>query len=138
MEEDGQTLVLYLCIGTVSETAEDFILEGVTIKDTRRISKDERVRFEVVFPSYVASHITNESYTIPNGYDEFTGSKAREYAKSRYLEYVQNDTTASDIWPGQLRHFGFCCEWQIIDVISKDEPKVRLLIPEGDNSQELK
>ncbi|MBP2644224.1 MAG: hypothetical protein H6Q67_2111 [Firmicutes bacterium] len=125
-EEDGHNLVLNFCIGSVSEAAEKLILDGVTMKDVRIITKDERVRFEVVFPSYVAFDIMNESFSIPNDYDEFTGSKAREYTKSHYLEYIQNKTTASANWMRQLKHFGFCCEWQIIDVISKDKPEVRI------------
>ena len=126
-EEDGYNLVLSLCSGAISEIPEDFILAGVTFKDTRRITRNEHVRLEVIFPGYVAFNIINESFVVPNSHDEFTGSKAREYTKSRYLEYIQNETKATAIWPGQLRHFGFCCEWQIIDVISKDVPAVKVV-----------
>jgi len=52
--------------------------------------------------------------------------------KSRHFEYIKSDTFASDEWPGKLRHFGVCCGWEIIDIISTDETKVKML----DESQE--
>lgn len=61
-----------------------------------------------------------------NDYDVYEGRKVREYSKSRYLEYVKNDTIATDVWPGKIRHFGFCCEWEVIDIVSMTEPLIQV------------
>lgn len=122
--EEG-ALTLRLKIGVVGEP-EDFSFNGVTIRDTRPIVENEDIRIEIIFPSFIAYNVRWESYTTWSNYDLFEGKKIREYSRSRYLEYVRSDTIASDKWPGKLRHFGFCCEWHVIDVISTDQPEIRV------------
>lgn len=119
---DENRLAIYLKIGNVSEETEDFVVNGITIHDTRPILKDNTAIIKVIFPSYVAYNVRWESYTVWSNYDVFEGRIVREYSKSRYLEYVKSDTFASDEWPGKLKHFGICCGWEIIDIISVDEP----------------
>lgn len=123
---DGNRLVIYLGIGIVSEEPETLVFNsGATINDARPILEDDSVSIRVVFPSYVSYNVRWESYTGGSDYDEFIGRIGREYSKSRYLEYVKSDTIASDEWPGKLKHFGICCEWEIIDIVSIDEPQIQ-------------
>jgi hypothetical protein len=124
-DENGLTICLN--VGRVSEETEPLVFNGVIINDTRPILEDNTVSLKVGFTSYIAYNVRWESYTCWSDYDEFTGRLVREYSKSRYLEYVKTDTFASDEWPGKLRHFGICCEWEIIDIISIDEPQVQLI-----------
>jgi len=127
---DENRLTICLKIGKVSEETEDFVFNGITINDTRPILEDNTGSIRVWFPSYVAYNVRWETYLVWSEYDEFTGRIVREYSKSRYLEYVKNDTFASDEWPGKLRHFGICCGWEIIDIISIDEPQVEMVMSE--------
>lgn len=127
-EVDTNVLKLYLRIGRESEQTEDRSLNGVTLHDVRPILEDEELRLEVAFSSYVSYNVRWETYTVWRDYDIFEGKTVREYSKSRYLEYVRSDTIASDEWPGKLRHFGLCCGWQVIDVVSVDEPVVRMFL----------
>lgn len=122
-KDDGNELTIHLTVGKVIEQTEDLVINGVTIHDVKPILEDN-IYIKVTFPSYVAYNVSWESYTTMSNYDVFEGRKVREYSKSRYLEYVKNDTIASDEWPGKLRHFGFCCEWEVIDIVSIDEPMV--------------
>lgn len=120
----GNELTVYLTVGKVIEQTEDLVINSVTIHDLKPIIKDN-VYIKVIFPSYVAYSVRWESYTTMDDYDVYEGRKIREYSKSRYLEYVKNDTIATAVWPGKIRHFGFCCEWEVIDIVSIDEPEVK-------------
>lgn len=124
---DGNELTICLKAGKVSEEIEPLVLNGLNINDTRPILEDNSILIRVFFPSYVAYNVRWETYTVRSDYDEFTGRTVREYLKSRYLEYVKGDTIASDEWPGKLKHFGICCGWEIIDIVSTDEPKVQII-----------
>lgn len=124
---DRNRLTICLKVGKVSEETEPLMVNSITVNDTRPILVDNTGSIRVAFPSYVACNVRWETYTIWSDYDEFTGQIVREYSKSRYLEYVKNDTAASDEWPGKLRHFGICCGWEIIDIVSVDEPEVHYL-----------
>lgn len=124
-------LTIYLTIGEVGKP-EDISFNGVTITGTRPILENSSLVIELVFSSYVAYNVRWESYTTRSDYDIWDGRLIREYSKSRYMEYVKSDTIASDEWPGKLRHFGFCCEWHVVDVVSVQEPAIRILNKNAD------
>ena len=125
-ENDENKVTFLLKTGQVSETTEALVINDVTLNDVRPIIEDNNLSIKVLFPSYVAYNVRNETYTTLNDYDLFEGNIVREYNRSRYLEYIMADTIATDNWPGKLRHFGICCGWHVIDVISVDEPEVIL------------
>lgn len=117
-------LIITLNIGEVSTKMEDLTINGVTLRDTRAILEDNAIRIKLIFHSYVAYNVRRETYTVWSDYDVFKGQIVREYSKSRYMEYIKSDTIASDEWPGKLKHFGISCCWEIVDIISVDEPKI--------------
>jgi hypothetical protein len=120
-------LNINLTVGEVSDQEEELTINGVTLRGLRPILKNDSIRIEIVFPSYVAYNVSNESYIVGNEYDLFEGKLAREYSKSRYLDYIKANTIADAVYPGKLRHFGFCGEWHIIDVVAIDEPKINII-----------
>lgn len=123
---DDISLTINLTVGEVSDQEEQLTINEVTLSGLRPILNNDSVRIEIVFPSYVAYNVSKESYIVMNDYDVFEGKLAREYSKSRYLDYIKLDTIADDVYPGKLRHFGFSSEWHVIDVISVDEPKINI------------
>ena len=79
--------------------------------------------FDVSWRHYVAYNVFNESYTSWDESSEFEGNPFRLYRKSRYLDFVRNEQNVEFLAPGH-KHWGICCEWHIIDVVSQDEPIV--------------
>jgi len=124
---DDISLNINLTVGEVSDQEEELTINGVTLRGLRPILKNDSIRIEIVFPSYVAYNVSSESYIVGNEYDLFEGKLAREYSKSRYLDYIKDNTIADDVYPGKLRHFGFCSEWHIIDVVAINEPKINII-----------
>lgn len=86
--------------------------------------------FELVWDDYIAYAVRNESYAVPDRYEQWEGKRLRKYSKSCFLDYVAATTFASVAYPGPFTHWGLVCEDHIIDVASTCEPAIRSL-PEG-------
>ena len=91
------------------------------------ITDDSCYAYEVVFNSYVAYSVRNESYTFQDKSEEFTGHLFRLYSKSRFLDYVRVATFATDEYPGKLNHYEMVCENHIVDVASVGEADISIL-----------
>ncbi|WP_157201874.1 hypothetical protein [Massilia sp. Root335] len=78
--------------------------------------------FTVEWPDYVAYSIRNESYVTTDEYEVFEGRNFVKYTKSRYLDFVEQATFASDSYPGPMTHWGVFCLNHIVDVVSCSEP----------------
>jgi hypothetical protein len=83
--------------------------------------------FEFLWSSYVAYGIRNESYVAGDAYEQASGRLFRRFTRSRFLDYVSLATFAGAEYPGPLKHMGIVCGNHIIDVVSTDEPTVRIL-----------
>ena len=83
--------------------------------------------YEVVFPAYVAYAVRNESYTVADPYEVFTGRLAVTYTRSRFLDFVGAGTIASPAYPGPFTHYGLLCLNHIVDVAALEPPVVRVL-----------
>ncbi len=82
--------------------------------------------YEIIFDDYIAYAVTNESYA--GGIDDkFEGKLARIYSESAFLNYIGQGTFATEEYPGPFVHYGFCCLNQIIDIVSEQPPKVKLI-----------
>jgi hypothetical protein len=81
--------------------------------------------FEIVWDSYVAYSVRNESYVSHEQSEEFSGKFARIYSRSHFLDFVSRATFAADEHPGPLQHIGLVSESHIIDVVSTELPRVR-------------
>jgi hypothetical protein len=107
---------------------EDMKIGDVTLSAVRSIVSDEFCfAYEVVFGSYVAYSVRNESYVGQDESEEFTGRLFCVYSKSRFLDYVRVATFASDDYPGKLNHYGINCLNHIVDVVSVEEPQINIL-----------
>jgi len=80
--------------------------------------------FEIVWNSYVAYSVMNESYSTRTESEGFSGRFARLYSKSHFLDYISRATLASKEYPGPLQHIQLICECHIIDVVSTKFPQV--------------
>lgn len=110
--EDAKALVNYLNNETITKI----------ISESKSIIPDSSVVYCIYFESYVGYNVTWESYTLGDDYEEFKYGKCfRIYSKSKYLDYITSNTFAEQVL-GKLTHYGVYCEWQIIDIISDEEP----------------
>jgi hypothetical protein len=78
--------------------------------------------FVVDWSDYVAYSVRNESYVTTDDYEVFEGRNFVKYTRSRYLDFVEQATFASDSYPGPMTHWGIFCLNHIVDVISCSEP----------------
>ena len=124
-EPDDNVLRLVIGEARASDVVEDLVIGDVTIPDTRRITSDELCfAYEIVFDSYVAYSVRNESFTPEDKSEEFTGRLFRKYTKSRFRDYVSAATLATDDFPGKLSHYELVCENHIVDIVSFKEPEI--------------
>ncbi|MBO7746986.1 hypothetical protein I8J29_22540 [Paenibacillus sp. MWE-103] len=81
---------------------------------------------EIAFDSYIGFSIRKESYTLWDDYEEFEGKIFRVFEKSRYLDFIRLATFASEEHPGPFKHYGVAGLNHIVDIISSDDPIVRV------------
>jgi hypothetical protein len=102
-------------------------LESI-LQGARLISHTQGCRvFEVTWPSYIAYSVRNESYVANDRHEEYEGRLLVKYTKSRFLDYVELGTFATPEYPGPSSHWGVICGNHVIDVVSTEEPEVRVL-----------
>jgi hypothetical protein len=98
---------------------------GVPISST-----DDSRFFEITWHNYIAYFVRNESYTVIDKYEKVEwGSLAREYSKSRFLDYVSLATIAQADYPGPFKHIEIICEMHVIDIASTEIPRIQRLRP---------
>jgi hypothetical protein len=106
------------------------LTDDVEIPDTPFLGKpivsDETCRrYEIIFPSYVAYAVLNESFAKVDDYEQHTGRYFRIYSKSHFLDYLGVATFASDDYPGKSTHYEIACLDHIVEVVSAEEPEIR-------------
>jgi hypothetical protein len=106
------------------------LTDDVEIPDTPFLGKpivsDETCRrYEIIFPSYVAYAVLNESFAKVHDYEQHTGRYFRIYSKSHFLDYLGVATFASDDYPGKSTHYEIACLDHIVEVVSAEEPEIR-------------
>jgi hypothetical protein len=84
-------------------------------------------RYKIYFDTYVVYSVVNESFENMYGKGKFEGEKIRIYSESNFLEYVKNETFASEEYPGPFKHYCFVSLNHIINVASEVEPKITKL-----------
>ena len=88
-------------------------------------STDDSRVFEISWKNYVAYSLINESFTVKDESQEFSGRLFRIYTKSHFLDYVSRATIACKEYPGPLQHIEVICECHVVDVVSTESPQVR-------------
>lgn len=105
-------------------------LGGVEFSGLRAIESTAGSRqFEIIWESYIAYCIRNESFTVLDEYEEFElGNLVRIYSKSRFLDYIGAATIASGEYPVPFRHVGLICLNHVVDVVAAAKPIIRELV----------
>ena len=144
--DNDDRLYIELCSGTVYPTSRQMIEQlskennkmAEILKNSMKIIPDSSPTYRITFESYVGYNVRNESYVCADDsevfiseYDQTSGSdrnygnKFRLYTKSKYLEYLHENTFADQI--EDYTHYAICCENQVIDVASCDIPIIEKL-----------
>lgn len=127
-EPEENILKLVVEEAKVSEDIEHIKIGETVITDCSPIVSDDTCHvYEIIFKSYIAYTVLNESYV---GFEESairTGGLFCVYAKSAFLEYIRNATFASEDYPGKFTHYGINCLDHIVEVVSVDEPEIAIL-----------
>ncbi|HEY4777293.1 MAG TPA: hypothetical protein VIH56_06495 [Candidatus Acidoferrales bacterium] len=84
--------------------------------------------FEIVWKSYIAYCVRNESYCGANKDDEIAvGKNFRVFSQSEFLNYISRATFATAEYPGHFQHYGVACQNHVIDVVSIHAQEIRQL-----------
>jgi|SRR3712207_1096079 len=127
-EPEDNVLRLVIEEARAGGEAEEMKLGGVVLSGARPVISDETCyAYEVLFGSYVAYSVRNESYTPEDKLGEYTGRLFRVYSKSHFFDYVRAATFASDEHPGKLNHYEIVCENHIVDVVTVGEPEISIV-----------
>jgi hypothetical protein len=112
----------------VGGVSDDLVVNGHVITGLRDIESDESCLLcEIVWPTYVAYSVINESYTSWDDRESWEGRLFRTYSRSHFLDYIAKDTFASESYPGPFVHLGIVCLRHILNIVSTAEPRIRML-----------
>jgi hypothetical protein len=129
-EPEDNYLRLVLEEMVTGDAAEELLIGDVSLGPTHKVEHTEACRvFEVIWETYIAYGVVNESYGDADRGDVYEGRRFRCYAKSQFLEYVRRNTWGDDQYPGPSKHVAIVCEHHIVNVVSVSEPQLRLLKP---------
>ncbi len=127
-EPENNALILDLERCKTNETMEDIQIGDVVIEGGHSIDADETLPIlRIEFDWYIAYSVINESFTVMDKYEVFEGKTFRIYSKSRYLDFINISTIASDFHPGPFKHYGIVALNHIIDVVSTEPPTISLI-----------
>jgi hypothetical protein len=84
-------------------------------------------KYKITFKNHAAYSVRNESFTVWDDEEEFTGNLFRIYSKSKFLDYVAASTVAVEDVLGAYNHYEIVCLNQIIDVASSGEPLIEIV-----------
>lgn len=121
---------LELCILVDEAKVEGDEFEGEeNASSCRAIISDGTCRkYKIMFEDYLAYSVRNESFTVWDNEEEFTGNVFRVYTKSKFIDYVRASTESFLVENvvGVYKHYEIVCQNQIIDVASSHEPKIEI------------
>jgi hypothetical protein len=127
-EPDVNVLRIVVEAAKTSNETYDLDLGKAQIKDVHPIVSDETCdAYEIVFRTYIAYAVLNESYASIDESEEYTGEYFRLYSKSRFLDYLRAASFADEEYPGNFTHYEIACSDHVVEVVSVDEPEIILL-----------
>lgn len=91
------------------------------------ITDENCFAYEIVFDTYIAYFVRNESYADGDVSSAFSGDFFRIYTKSSFLDYLKISTFATEDYPGKFNHYGVFTEHSVIDIASVYEPTIKIL-----------
>ena len=124
-EPEENVLHLEVAEAMASGPAEDITISGVVLTGTQPLETIAGCYlYTIMFETYIAYAITNESYAQDAAEDRYEGKRARIYTESAFLAFLRSSTCASSEYPGPFKHYALCCLNHIIDVASCEPPKI--------------
>ena len=127
-ESDVNVLRIVVVEAKASSETETIDVGSAKITEVHPIEPDETsCKYEIMFGSYIAYSVLNESFASVGESEEYSGRFFRIYSKSRFVDYVRAATFASDDYPGKSTHYEIACLDHIVDIVSVDEPHISLL-----------
>ena len=93
------------------------------------VSDETCKKYRITFKNYAAYSVRNESFTVWDDEEEFTGNLFRVYSKSKFLDYVAASTVAVEDVLGAYKHYEIVCLNHIIDIASSREPLIEIIDP---------
>jgi len=106
----------------------DLRIGDIVLPGTREIVADHSTpAWELVFQSYVAYSVRNESFATFGPEEASVGSSFRTYTRSNFLDFVSSGTFADEQHPGPFVHYCILCLNHIIDVVSTEPPEIKRL-----------
>jgi len=121
---DNQLRLILSEGGIIQEEPEELVGDASTYQ---LISAREGAAFyEVLFKSYVAYSVRNESFTMRDDEEVWAGRLCCLYERSKFLDYVRLSTIGRDE-ERPIIHFGINCANHVVDVATVAPPHVRRL-----------
>ncbi|EON72604.1 hypothetical protein [Lysinibacillus sphaericus] len=123
-EPHTNSLRVQLKRAKISAHSTDVIIGDNILDHCQPIEIDESLPIiQIDFDSYVSYSVFDESFYGTE--DNFKGNAIRIYEKSRYLNFVMQQTIANVIYPDkEFIHYGVSCLDHIIEIVSYDVPIV--------------
>jgi len=93
-------------------------------------STDSSALVSIGWDQYVSYNVTDETYApVDRNDDEYLdeGRWMRSYSNSEFLRHVEKITFPSAVGEEKLSHFRVRTLNHVIDIVSKDEPVIRVL-----------
>ncbi|HEY8560759.1 MAG TPA: hypothetical protein VIL74_10330 [Pyrinomonadaceae bacterium] len=106
----------------------DLLIGETTVSGFRDIVSDETCyAYEIIFESYIAYSVLNESFACVDESEIYSGNLFRVYSKSNFLEYLKSATFASKDYPGEFKHYEIAALNHIVEIASVDAPQIGIL-----------
>ena len=127
-EPEDNVLRLVMEQAAVGGDEHDLKVGNTVISGLRDIASDESCfSYEVIFESYIAYSVINESFTQVDESEVYTGNLFRVYSRSHFLDYVKVATFASKDYPGAFSHYEIVALNHIVEIVSVDSPTINIL-----------
>ena len=127
-EPEDNVLRLVIEQASAVDEERDLKVGSSVISGLRDIVSDENCfAYEIIFESYIAYSVVNESFTQVDESEVFTGNLFRIYSKSHFLDYVKVATFASEDYPGVFSHYEIVALNHIVEIVSVDSPTIAVL-----------
>ncbi|MDC1205475.1 hypothetical protein N8083_01350 [Candidatus Pacebacteria bacterium] len=127
-EPEENVLRLVVSSGDVG-TEKTMTIGEHTIEGARPITPSDEC-YEIVFDSYIAYFILNESYdTSYEGLEDekWDGKNFRVTPHSKFIEHLETSSISKD-WLGDYKHYKIYCQSHVINVVSADEPTIKQVV----------
>lgn len=130
-EPNEHALRIVLQEGDVSASPVAREVEGTLYENLHPIESTERSRiFELTWKSYIAYSVRKAHLAAHDKLElAVSGRLLCRYPRSRFLDYVSRSTTMVTADGGPSVHLRIIAQNHVVDVVSTDEPTIRLLQP---------